>query len=98
MVCDPRSVSSMKGNPDKTALVAAGLKERKKLLDHHGQKKMASHGPGIITFDKVPAAFESTGAWGHSFIDTWKSMKVVRTTDLVWGMTRLPRKRSWPTM
>jgi hypothetical protein len=74
VVCDPRSVSSMKGNPDKTALVAAGLKERKKLLDH--QKMMASHGPGIITFDKVPAAFESSGAWGHSFIDTWKSMKV----------------------
>ena len=73
VVCDPRSESAMKANPDKTPLAAAALKERKKMADH--LKRLALLGPGIVSFDKVAFAIESSGAWGKVALDLWKNMK-----------------------
>jgi hypothetical protein len=73
VVCDPRSKSSIDANADKVGLAAALVKERKKLLDH--QKKLATHGPGVISFEKVPFALESSGAWGPAALELWKLMK-----------------------
>ena len=36
---------------------------------------VAHHGPGIVTFDKVPFAIESSGAWGKSTKGFWNKMK-----------------------
>ena len=32
-------------------------------------------GPGIISFEKVPFAVESSGAWGRIAKDLWKQLK-----------------------
>ena len=66
VVTDPRSKSAMSAGADKAPLAAAKNKEKKKLEDH--LKKMAAYGPGIITFDKVPAALESSGAFGPGLV------------------------------
>ena len=73
VVTDPRSQTAMASGADKCSLAAASLKESKKLLDHH--KMIAHHGPGIITFDRVPFAVESSGAWGKSAKALWHKMK-----------------------
>jgi hypothetical protein len=93
VVCDPRSVSSMLVNPDKVPLAAAGMKERKKLLDH--QKKMATHGPGIVTFEKVPAAFESSGAWGKSMLEVWVGLKAAAKKAKLQNYVLSHREHTW---
>ena len=93
VVCDPRSVSSMEVNPDKVPLAAAGQKERKKVLDH--QKKIAQYGLGIISFEKVPAAFESSGAWGKSMLALWVDTKAAAKVAKLENYVLAEKEHTW---
>jgi hypothetical protein len=83
----------MKVNPDKVPLAAAALKERKKMLDH--QRKVAEHGPGIISYEKVPAAFESSGAWGKSMLSLWVNMKAAAKQCKLENYVLAEKEHTW---
>ena len=93
VVSDPRSVSSMVGNADRVPLASAALKEVKKVKDH--QKMMTTHGPGVVTFEKVPFAIESSGAWGKSAIAFWKSLKSAAVTAKLQNYVVSEKPHTW---
>jgi hypothetical protein len=74
-VCaDPRSTEAIfQFNADKQELAAAGVQERVKTDQH--KKRMKDQGLGLLNFEVVPLAFESSGAWGKPFQKCWKEIK-----------------------
>jgi len=75
-VCaDPRGVDAIfLHNADKRALAAAGEQELSKVRQH--EQRMADQGLGLLNFEVVPFAFESSGAWGITGQLVWKELKV----------------------
>ena len=75
-VCaDPRGVDAIfLHNADKRALAAAGEQELSKVRQH--EQRMTDQGLGLLNFEVVPFAFESSGAWGITGQLVWKELKV----------------------
>ena len=75
VVADPRGVDAVfLHNADKRALAAAGIQELKKVAQH--EKRMEDQGLGLLNFEVVPFAFQSSGAWGVQGQLIWKELKV----------------------
>ena len=74
VVTDPRRAECIEKGSARQALVAADLGEELKLAAHN--KMLETHGFGLVQFEKVPIAFESSGAWGKGMKKLWEQLKI----------------------
>ena len=73
-VADPRGTTPLfQYNSDKQALAAAALAESGKLLQHTA--RVRDMGLGVMNFEVLPFALESSGALGKHATLLWKSLK-----------------------
>ena len=76
VVCNPRSEHAVYDSAsDKVALAATVDAEGLKLAKH--SRKLQDHGFGYESFELVPFAVESSGAWSRRGCRLWKEMKAV---------------------
>ena len=74
VVVDPRGVEPLYShNSDKKALAAATAAEEVKAKQH--RERVREQGLGMVNFEVVPFAFESSGAWGVCAQKLWSGMK-----------------------
>ena len=70
---DPRDKVNVERGSFRQPLLAADQAEVDKVRAH--EKAVDEHGFGVLHFDKVPAAFEVTGAFGKEVLKLWKEAK-----------------------
>ena len=53
------------------------------------------HRPGIISYEKVPAAFESSGAWGKSMLALWVNIKAAAKKAKLENYVLAEKEHTW---